>query len=55
MYQLAQSVDLAVDYVLPHILNQGVLNVKTIAQCLGESLEDSCASAVLECAPTEPR
>ncbi|GAA6000581.1 uncharacterized protein JCM10292_000495 [Rhodotorula paludigena] len=39
LYQ--QSVDLAVDYVLPHILNQGVLNVKTIAQCLGESLEDS--------------
>ncbi|GAA5991745.1 hypothetical protein JCM10908_001119 [Rhodotorula pacifica] len=39
LYQ--QSVDLAVDYVLPSVLNAGRLKVKTIASCLGQSLEDS--------------
>ncbi|GAA6003967.1 hypothetical protein JCM10207_006490 [Rhodosporidiobolus poonsookiae] len=39
LYQ--QSVDLAVDYILPNVINQGKLKIKTIAQCLGESLENS--------------
>ncbi|BGP50413.1 chitin deacetylase [Rhodotorula kratochvilovae] len=39
LYQ--QSVDLAVDYVLPNVINAGRLKIKTIASCLGESLEES--------------
>ncbi|GAA5974998.1 hypothetical protein JCM11641_006796 [Rhodosporidiobolus odoratus] len=39
LYQ--QSVDLAVDYILPGAINQGILNIKTIASCLGEGLEQS--------------
>lgn len=39
LYQ--QSVDLAVDYVLPKVINAGQLKMKTIASCLGQSLEDS--------------
>ncbi|BGP57143.1 hypothetical protein JCM8202_005419 [Rhodotorula sphaerocarpa] len=39
LYQ--QSVDLAVDYVLPSVINAGRLNIKTIASCLGQSLADS--------------
>ncbi|GAA6029177.1 hypothetical protein JCM8097_001638 [Rhodosporidiobolus ruineniae] len=34
LYQ--QSVDLAVDYILPKVINEGKLTIKTIAQCLGE-------------------
>lgn len=41
LYQ--QSVDLAVDYVLPNVINAGRLQIKTIASCLGQSLADSCA------------
>ncbi|GAA5845721.1 hypothetical protein JCM3766R1_001149 [Sporobolomyces carnicolor] len=36
LYQ--QSVDLAVDYVLPNVINAGQLHIKTIAECLGEGL-----------------
>lgn len=43
LYQ--QAVDLAVDYVLPSVINAGRLNIKTIASCLGQSLADSCASS----------
>ncbi|TNY23310.1 putative chitin deacetylase [Rhodotorula diobovata] len=39
LYQ--QSVDLAVDYILPNVINQGRLKIKTIASCLGQSLEES--------------
>ncbi|GAA5869184.1 hypothetical protein JCM3774_003974 [Rhodotorula dairenensis] len=39
LYQ--QSVDLAVDYVLPNVINAGRLKMKTIASCLGQSLADS--------------
>ncbi|GAA5894606.1 hypothetical protein JCM6882_004860 [Rhodosporidiobolus microsporus] len=39
LYQ--QSVDLAVDYILPKVINEGKLNFKTIAQCLGEDLAQS--------------
>ncbi|GAA5823202.1 hypothetical protein JCM11251_007522 [Rhodosporidiobolus azoricus] len=39
LYQ--QSVDLAVDYILPKVLNEGKLTIKTIAQCLGEDLSQS--------------
>ncbi|KPV73601.1 carbohydrate esterase family 4 protein, partial [Rhodotorula graminis WP1] len=42
LYQ--QSVDLAVDYILPNVINAGRLQIKTIASCLGQSLEQSCAS-----------
>ncbi|GAA5959445.1 hypothetical protein JCM3765_002329, partial [Sporobolomyces pararoseus] len=36
LYQ--QSVDLAVDYILPNVINTGQLHIKTIAECLGEGL-----------------
>ncbi|GAA5876922.1 hypothetical protein JCM8547_006311 [Rhodosporidiobolus lusitaniae] len=39
LYQ--QSVDLAVDYYLPNVINEGKLKIKTIAQCLGETPEQS--------------
>ncbi|GAA5891295.1 hypothetical protein JCM8208_002575 [Rhodotorula glutinis] len=39
LYQ--QSVDLAVDYILPNVINAGRLHIKTIASCLGQSLEQS--------------
>ncbi|GAA6018394.1 hypothetical protein JCM11491_005958 [Sporobolomyces phaffii] len=32
------SVDLAVDYILPNVINAGQLHIKTIAECLGEGL-----------------
>ncbi|BGP26459.1 chitin deacetylase, carbohydrate esterase family 4 protein [Rhodotorula toruloides] len=37
LYQ--QSVDLAVDYILPGVINAGQLKIKTIGACLGESPE----------------
>ncbi|GAA5897631.1 uncharacterized protein JCM6883_006761 [Sporobolomyces salmoneus] len=39
LYQ--QSVDLAVDYILPNVINSGQLHMKTIAECLGEGLAGS--------------
>lgn len=38
----SQSVDLAVDYVLPNVINAGQLHIKTIAECLGEGLSGAC-------------
>ncbi|GAA5868566.1 hypothetical protein JCM1840_005491 [Sporobolomyces johnsonii] len=36
LYQ--QSVDLAADFILPRVINEGQLHIKTIASCLGEDL-----------------
>ncbi|CEQ40652.1 SPOSA6832_02280, partial [Sporobolomyces salmonicolor] len=33
-----QSVDLAADFILPRVINEGRLHIKTIASCLGEDL-----------------
>lgn len=41
LYQ--QSVDLAVDYILPGVINAGQLKIKTIGACLGETPEQLCA------------
>ncbi|GAA5926289.1 uncharacterized protein JCM15063_000238 [Sporobolomyces koalae] len=39
LYQ--QSVDLAVDYILPKVINAGQLKMQTIADCLGEGLSNA--------------
>ncbi|GAA6064364.1 hypothetical protein JCM10212_005878 [Sporobolomyces blumeae] len=39
LYQ--QSVDLAVDYILPNVINAGQLKIQTIADCLGEGLANA--------------
>ncbi|BGP18597.1 chitin deacetylase [Rhodosporidiobolus nylandii] len=39
LYQ--QSVDLAVDYILPGVINEGKLKIKTISECLGEPLSQA--------------
>ena len=53
LYQ--QSVDLAVDYVLPKVINAGQLKMKTIASCLGQSLADSCVFLSISTRSVSPR